>query len=79
MPAEIIGEAAGGLFRAFFRIVSEIIMEVIVEWAIQGTGYEIAKRFKQNVDEDGWLATMVGLAFWAVVLGAAYLAYEYLV
>jgi hypothetical protein len=75
MLGELIGEVAGGFFRAVGRIVAEVFLEIIMEVAVQGVGYLICKPFKPDVKSDGWLATTVGLLFWALVAVLAYVVY----
>lgn len=88
MPGEIIAETAGGLLKTVFRVVAEvvlmifrfaaeIVMEVLVDRLIQRTGYRICKRFSPDVDEEGRLATTVGIGFWLGVLGLAWGAYQF--
>ena len=63
MLGNLIGEGIGGLLKAIFV---DFLFEVI----IQGTGYIFLRYVlflgrKKDIDPDGWLATMTGIAIWA--------------
>ena len=66
MPAEIIGEAAGGALR----FIGRVFVDVFYEFLVKGAGYCICRVFTRRVDWDGAAAVLVGLAFW-IALGCA--------
>lgn len=71
MVGEVIAEAAGGVLK----FVGRVLFEVGFEFLFQGTGYFLCRLFgKKNVDPDGWLVAVVGLAFWITIGVAAYTA-----
>lgn len=88
MPGDMIAEVAGGLLKSLLRLLGDVLLpvlrlaaefvaEAIIERLIKGTGSLICRRFTPDVDEDGWLVTSVGVAFWIIVLGSAWAVYQY--
>ena len=74
MPiGEIVGEVVGGILRG----AGQIFMELVGEIAIRGMGYLIGRRFKHDIDADGFTVLLLGLGFWAVVGAAGYFGYTY--
>ena len=54
--------------------MSDIICEIIVELLIKGPGYLIVRIWHSNkeADPDGCLVTLIGLAFWGVIIGSGW-------
>lgn len=60
----LIDDLAGGVLKGIVRFIIDIVFELI----LRGTGYKICELFlRQEVDPEGWVAAIVGLAFWAAV------------
>ena len=75
MPiVEIVGEVVGGILRG----AGQIIFEVVGEIAIRGMGYLIGRKFKRDIDADGFAVLLIGLGFWAVVGAGGYFGYTYI-
>ena len=55
------------------------MLEIVFGIVIQGPGYLIVSALKGSryggVDPDGWLAGLVGIVFWVIVIGGIYGVY----
>lgn len=75
MPAEIVSEVFGGIFR----IISRIFIEVILEILIKGAGFLICKPFNSDVEPDGFFVLIIGLLFWVLLISIGISAYDFFV
>ncbi len=61
-------EVLGGLLRITLRLFWEIAVELV----LHGTGRLLLGRGRRGDPPDDHACTLVGLLFWAVVIGLAY-------
>ena len=73
-----VGEIPGGLLEGIFKLIGRFFAEVIFEILIKGAGYLICRIFSKRVDPDGILVVLVGITFWGIIGGGAFLLYEYI-
>lgn len=66
MPAE---EIAGGLARILMHFLIEIVLELL----IKGPGHVLMHVFRPGKPRSEVTCTMLGLAFWALVILAVWL------
>jgi hypothetical protein len=64
MIGEVVGELAGGVLK----FIGHLLLEVVFEFLIKGAGYALCRPFsRRNLDADGWLVVVVGMAFWVAI------------
>ena len=72
-----LGDLASGLFGFIGRMLGHLVIDLLLEIAIKGPGYLLARSMRRRgsgpVDPDGWLVGLLGIGFWIIVGGAAYL------
>ena len=56
--------------------MGNILLEVALEFLIRGPGHLLCKSFKRNVNPEGALVVLVGIAFWAIVAVGAWFIYQ---
>lgn len=72
MPADIVAEFAGGVFRLAVRV----IFEVFYEWLVQGAGYLVIKLFRPGSQPSEARCLVVGLGVWSAVALVAFLVWR---
>jgi hypothetical protein len=61
---DVVGEVAGGVLK----LIGRFIFEVLFEFLIKGAGYLLCQPFnRKDLNADGGLVVVVGLAFWTMV------------
>ncbi|MDR2710909.1 MAG: hypothetical protein LBB65_06245 [Burkholderiales bacterium] len=65
MIGDILGEVLGGVFRFIGRIFVELFFETLV----QDTGFILLRLFRRKSASSDTACTIVGLLFWAGVVG----------
>ena len=73
-----VGEIAGELLVAVFKIIGRLFVEVIVEFLLKGAGYLVCRIFSKRIDPDGIMVMLVGLVFWVIITTGVFLLYEYI-
>jgi len=71
---EIVGDSVSFIFRLIARFFIEIIFEIV----IQGTGYLFCRLFNKNVNPDGVVVALIGLALWAALIYAGFEISEFI-
>jgi hypothetical protein len=71
-----VGEIASEVLGRVFRFIGNAFLEVVFELFVRGPGYLLCKPFKKDVDPDGGLAALVGIAFWVAIGVGAWLLYQ---
>lgn len=73
-----LGDVVAGLFELIGRFFGQVFIEIFLEIIVRGPGYLIARLFSgsKNTDPDGWLALLLGIAFWAVIAAGAYFVFQ---
>jgi len=72
-----LGDIAGEILGGIVRILVQVILDIVLEILIKGPGYLICRPFRKDINPDGATVIVVGLLFWAIVLGASYAAYTH--
>lgn len=71
-----LGDIAGEVLGGIFHFLGEMFMQIVVELLVKGPGYLICRLFRRDASPDGGVVVLVGLLFWAVVVGAIYAVYS---
>jgi len=74
VPLEIVGDGV----LVIFRLIARFFIEIICDMVIQGTGYLFCRLFCKNVNPDGVLVTVIGLALWGGFIYAGFEIVEFI-
>ena len=71
-----VGDVVGEVFGGIFRFLARVLFEVVFELLIKGAGYLVIKLLKPGSEPEEAACAWVGLLFWVVLAGLAWLLYR---
>ena len=67
------------LIEVVARFFGRIVSEVLVEFLCKGMGFLICRKFKKDIDPDGFMVFIVGFLFWVIFVILVFATYDTLV